>query len=127
MTAGHSRNAVPASVALMITPLERAALQLLASGHGRREIATYLGLAEHDATMQLIRLFAKMGVGSDRDAIAAAARRGLLQAYTSTDAVKPQRSARSTWPQMHERPEPTFLPHSADAQRQPRSQGPVIA
>jgi DNA-binding CsgD family transcriptional regulator len=81
MTAGHSRNSVQSPVALMITPLERAALQLLAVGHGRREIATHLGLAEPDATLQLLRLFARMGVSSDRDAIAAASRRGLLQIH----------------------------------------------
>jgi DNA-binding CsgD family transcriptional regulator len=111
MTARDSRNTVQPPVALMITPLERAALQLLAGGHGRREIAIHLGLAEHESTLHLMRLFAKMGVSSDRDAITAAARRGLLQpGATFPGSLEAGRSTPSTWPPIHNRIEASFLP-----------------
>jgi DNA-binding NarL/FixJ family response regulator len=63
---------------LQITPLERAALQLLADGKATHEMAHGLGLSECEVEAQLTTLFARMGAASRADAIADAGRRGLL-------------------------------------------------
>jgi DNA-binding CsgD family transcriptional regulator len=63
---------------LQITPLERRALQLLAQGPSAREIAICLGIPVSDVDAHLSALFARMRVASRADAIADAARRGLL-------------------------------------------------
>jgi len=65
-------------MALHITPTERNALQLLATGKAGHEIAGLLGTAEADLEAHLTALFARMGVGSRSEAIMAAVRRGLL-------------------------------------------------
>ena len=65
---------------LLITPAERAALQLLASGKPGHEIADQLGTSERDLEFRLTALFAKMGATELRDAVAAAVRRGLVLA-----------------------------------------------
>jgi DNA-binding CsgD family transcriptional regulator len=63
---------------LQITPRERAALQLLADGRAKDEIACGLGIGERTVEAHLATLFARMGVVSHTQAIAAALRRGLL-------------------------------------------------
>jgi DNA-binding CsgD family transcriptional regulator len=63
---------------LQITPLERAALQLLAKGKPSDEIAGCLGISECTVEARLTALFARMGAPSRIEAIAAAFRRGLL-------------------------------------------------
>jgi DNA-binding CsgD family transcriptional regulator len=63
---------------LRITPWERAALALLARDVPRSELATRLGGSETDIEQQLVTLFARMGARSAAEAVAAAARRGLL-------------------------------------------------
>ena len=65
-------------VLLTITPLERAALRLLADGRSTRQIANRLDLAERDLETHVNSLFIRMGVASPTEAIAAALRRGLL-------------------------------------------------
>jgi DNA-binding NarL/FixJ family response regulator len=67
-----------ARVLLTITPLERAALRLLADGRSIRQIAGRLDLAERELETQVNSLFIRMGVASPAEAIAAALRRGLL-------------------------------------------------
>jgi DNA-binding NarL/FixJ family response regulator len=69
---------VDARMALHITPAERSALQLLATGRAGHEIAGRLGTAETDLEAHLTALFARMGVASRSEAIMAAVRRGLL-------------------------------------------------
>jgi DNA-binding CsgD family transcriptional regulator len=63
---------------LQITPLERAALQLLADGRAPREIAERLRLSESTVDARLALLYARMGVAGPSDAIATAHRRGLI-------------------------------------------------
>ena len=65
---------------LHITPWERSALELLATGTNTSDIASRLGIPEPEVEMRLGTLFARMGAASPADAIAAAARRGLLTA-----------------------------------------------
>ena len=63
---------------LSITPCERSALQLLADGKATDEVASSLGIAEHEVEGHLSSLFARMGATDRSEAIAAARRRGLL-------------------------------------------------
>jgi DNA-binding CsgD family transcriptional regulator len=65
-------------MALYITPAERSALQLLASGRTRDEIAGRLGTSDGDLETQLLVLFRKLGVTTRHEAVTAALRRGLL-------------------------------------------------
>ena len=63
---------------LRITPLERSALQMLASGKAADEIAGGLGLTTHELDQHLKMLFARMGAVGRTEAVDAALRRGLL-------------------------------------------------
>ena len=63
---------------LHITPGERAALQLLATGDPTCEVARCLGLNESEVDAELTLLFRRMGARSRSEAIATASRRGLL-------------------------------------------------
>jgi DNA-binding CsgD family transcriptional regulator len=65
-------------VVLHITPLERTALQLLAGGAETRTLADRLGLNERAVEAQLASLFSRLGVANLAEALAVAARRGLL-------------------------------------------------
>ena len=67
-------------LALHITPSERAVLEYLASGAATHEIARRLGMNEPDIETWLQTLFARMGVRTRAEAVAAAMRRGLLAA-----------------------------------------------
>jgi DNA-binding NarL/FixJ family response regulator len=72
---------------LQITPWERAALELLATGRTTYDMAGQFGVTEPEIEQRLNTLFARMGAGSRSEAITAAARRGLLAAqYESGDA-----------------------------------------
>jgi DNA-binding CsgD family transcriptional regulator len=70
---------------LQITPSERQALQLIAEGKAAGDIGTCLGVSTSELGRHLTTLFAKMGVTSQSDAIAAARRRGLLSGETPID------------------------------------------
>lgn len=63
---------------LHITPGERDALQLLAEGKGRTELAATLEVSEREVDSCLRGLFSRMGVRTAREAAAECARRGLL-------------------------------------------------
>lgn len=63
---------------LLLTPPERAVLQLLADGRPNEEIANRLSVGEHEVDAHLTRLFEKMGASSRQDAIDVALRRGLV-------------------------------------------------
>ena len=67
---------------LQITPWERAALQLLARETATDAIADRLGMNECEMEARLSTLFARMGVASRTEALAAAGRRGLLVSDT---------------------------------------------
>jgi DNA-binding CsgD family transcriptional regulator len=69
---------------LRITPAERGALQLLAEGKSTSDIASCLGVNADDVWPSLSALFARMGAATQTEAIAAAARRGLLAPDTAT-------------------------------------------
>ena len=64
--------------ALRITPRERQALQLLASGHTTTGVAARLGMGTHEIDALLAALYATMGAASRAEAVKAAHRRGLL-------------------------------------------------
>jgi DNA-binding CsgD family transcriptional regulator len=64
--------------ALRITPLERRALQLLATGHTTGDVATGLGISAVEMETLLADLFSAMGASTRVQAVAAAHRRGLL-------------------------------------------------
>jgi DNA-binding NarL/FixJ family response regulator len=64
---------------LHITPWERSALELLASGITMSQMGGRLGMSEREIEHRLAALFAKMGAESTSEAVAAAARRGLLR------------------------------------------------
>jgi DNA-binding CsgD family transcriptional regulator len=68
------------TVMLHITPDERDALQLLAIGATKDSIAGHLGMSASDVESLIRGLLARMDVVSESDAIAAARRRGLLDA-----------------------------------------------
>ena len=63
---------------LQITPRERMTLNLLAEGAPTPDIATSIGLKPAEIASYMTALFMKMGVSSSEEAIASAARRGLL-------------------------------------------------
>ena len=63
---------------LQITPWERMVLRLLASGSASSTIGDHLGISERGVEAHVATLFAKLGVATKTDAIAAAVRRGLL-------------------------------------------------
>ncbi len=63
---------------LQITPAERLVLQLLAQGTPVNAIAAQLGVTSRDVETHLITLFAQLGASGPTEAIAVAARRGLL-------------------------------------------------
>jgi LuxR family quorum sensing-dependent transcriptional regulator len=63
---------------LRITPAERAALQLLATGSAEHEISTLLGASEDTLEACLATLFSRLGVASRKEAVSEAFRRGLL-------------------------------------------------
>jgi DNA-binding NarL/FixJ family response regulator len=64
---------------LQITPWERLALELLASGTPVSHVARQLEVTESEAERRLAALVAKMGAAGYPDAVATAARRGLLR------------------------------------------------
>ena len=63
---------------LQITPTERMALQLLAEGKSRSQIAVLLGVGDCDAEDLLVGLFGRMRARTQFEAVAAAAQRGLI-------------------------------------------------
>ena len=73
---GHDR--MFSARALRITPLERRALQLLATGQTTGDVAMGLGISAIEAEALLADLFAAMGASTRVQAVAAAHRRGLL-------------------------------------------------
>jgi len=67
-------------VMLHITPSEREVLECLACGAATPELARRLGVNEPELESRLKTLFARMGVTTPTEAVAAAMRRGLLAA-----------------------------------------------
>jgi DNA-binding CsgD family transcriptional regulator len=63
---------------LRITPAERDALQLLANGRSKSDIADALGVSGAAVDARLSLLFERMGVSGTAEAVQSAARRGLL-------------------------------------------------
>lgn len=64
---------------LHITPTERNALEFLALGKPNEEIAELWQISALDVEARLKALFARMGVKSRTEAVAAACRRGLIE------------------------------------------------
>jgi DNA-binding NarL/FixJ family response regulator len=63
---------------LRITPVERSALELLALGKAIEDIAELFEVSAPEVEVRLSALFARMGVKSRTEAVAAACRRGLV-------------------------------------------------
>jgi len=63
---------------LQITPGERQALQLIAQGKAVCEVGQCLGVPANELGIHLTALFAKLGAGNGAEAIAEAARRGIV-------------------------------------------------
>jgi DNA-binding CsgD family transcriptional regulator len=74
---------------LQITPQERTTLLLLANGLSARELADRFGVTAGDMEARLTTLFARMGAASRDEAIAAACRRGLVDASQSAGNYPP--------------------------------------
>ena len=72
---------------LHITPWERAALELLATGTTTIGMASRLGVSEPEIELRLSSLFARMGASNPTEAVIVASRRGLLPAQISIRAV----------------------------------------
>src|SRR6185369_400688 len=68
----------PAGEPLSLTPRERSVLELVAAGLSNRAIALELGISEHTAKFHVRSLLDKLGAETRADAVARAARRGLL-------------------------------------------------
>lgn len=62
----------------LLTPRERSVLELVAAGRSNRAIAAELGVSEHTAKFHVRSLLDKLGAETRADAVARAARRGLL-------------------------------------------------
>jgi DNA-binding NarL/FixJ family response regulator len=67
-----------ASAEPLLTNRERQVLGLLADGLGNKQIAARLGISTNTVKTHLELLFDKLGVSSRTEAVATAARRGLL-------------------------------------------------
>ncbi|HYC31172.1 MAG TPA: response regulator transcription factor [Gemmatimonadales bacterium] len=61
-----------------LTPREIEILALVAEGLANKEIAARLGISDHTVKTHLAALFAKLGVSSRAEAVASAARLGLI-------------------------------------------------
>lgn len=61
-----------------LTPRELEVLQLLASGLGNKLVAARLGISEHTVKSHIAALYAKLGVSSRGEAVAAGVRLGVL-------------------------------------------------
>jgi two-component system, NarL family, response regulator YdfI len=72
---------------LHITPWERSALELLATGTTMSGMASRLGISEPEIELRLHSLFTRMGASSATEAVVAASRRGLLPGPNVTRAV----------------------------------------
>lgn len=66
---------------LQITPSERSALELLASGAALPRIAGHLAVSEREAEQLLAALLSRMGAAGYAEAVAIAERRGLLREW----------------------------------------------
>jgi DNA-binding NarL/FixJ family response regulator len=71
-------NAEDVSAVPPLTNRERQVLGLLADGLGNKQIAARLGISTNTVKTHLELLFDKLGVSSRTEAVATAARRGLL-------------------------------------------------
>ena len=81
---------------LHITPGERAVLRLLAEGQSTSELAASLEVSEPEVEAQLMALFRRMGVETEREAAAEFVKRGLLSdgplcENASNSCLKPKR------------------------------------
>ena len=66
---------------LQITPDERLAIQLLAEGKSRTDLAAGLSLTEGEVDEHLEALFGRIGVETSLEAIALGVKRGLVEPW----------------------------------------------
>ena len=75
----RARPAVHAAAPVQpLTPREIEILALVAEGLANKEVAVRLGISDHTVKTHLAALFAKLGVSSRAEAVASAARLGLI-------------------------------------------------
>lgn len=72
------RRADPADETVALTPRELEVLQGISRGWPNKTIAAELGISEHTVKFHVGSIFEKLGVASRSEAVAVAARRGLL-------------------------------------------------
>jgi ATP/maltotriose-dependent transcriptional regulator MalT len=77
-TRATNANVEDVSAVPPLTNRERQVLGLLADGLGNKQIAARLGISTNTVKTHLELLFDKLGVSSRTEAVATAARRGLL-------------------------------------------------
>ena len=75
---------------LQITPWERIALQLLASGETTNDIAAKFEMSDGELEVRLSTLFSRMGVRDSYEASVDAFRRGLLPSASAAAAPAPR-------------------------------------
>jgi DNA-binding NarL/FixJ family response regulator len=78
MRAANAAGVEDAPAEPLLTNRERQVLGLLADGLGNKQIAARLGISTNTVKTHLELLFDKLGVSSRTEAVATAARRGLL-------------------------------------------------
>jgi DNA-binding CsgD family transcriptional regulator len=76
--ASHIDSAFKGRPLVRITPGERQALQLIAQGRAIGEVGQCLGVPSSQLGFYLTELFAKLGAATGAEAIAEAARRGIV-------------------------------------------------
>jgi DNA-binding NarL/FixJ family response regulator len=74
----------PADPAAVLTAREAEVLGLLAQGRTNRQIGAALFISEKTASVHVSNILAKLGAGSRTEAVAVAARRGLLPSTASS-------------------------------------------
>ena len=61
-----------------LTPRESEVLQMLAGGHGNKEIAVRLGISEHTVKFHVAAILGKLGAATRTEAVSIGIRRGLV-------------------------------------------------
>jgi DNA-binding NarL/FixJ family response regulator len=72
------RRTAPSALAEPLTPREHEVLQLLAEGRSNKSIAARLGISEHTAKFHVNAILGKLGAATRTEALAQAARLGLV-------------------------------------------------
>lgn len=75
---GAVRPSAPAPSGSLLTPRERSVLELIARGHTSREVASHLNVSPRTVENHKQRIFSRLGVQNQAQAVAVATRLGLI-------------------------------------------------